>query len=86
MSNTLFFRASTSNHVNFSSENVSGLDSDDMILDDSRNRMNKIKEYESNKRGNSVESRSIPLNENKMTNSSHINYDYHPILSFFNDY
>ena len=66
-----------------SSKGESGIESDDMILDLSKSRLRKIKEYET-KRRETTKMKNVPTNAR--TNSSLINYDYHPIFTFFNDY
>ena len=45
--------------------------------------MKKVKEYESKKREANVKNDRTP---NEDTNSTLSNFDYHPIMSFFNDY
>ena len=54
-----------------------------IILDLGKDRMKKVKEYESKKREANGNYDSIP---NEGTNSTLSNFDYHPIMSFFNDY
>ena len=54
-----------------------------IILDLGKDRMKKVKEYESKKREANVKNDRTP---NEDTNSTLSNFDYHPIMSFFNDY
>ena len=67
------------------SKGESGIESDDMILDLSKSRLRNIKEYETKRRETAaMKKKRVPTNASK--NSSLINYDYHPIITFFNDY
>lgn len=92
-------RDSIENDVNISSENLletAGIN--DMILDTSKGRMKKVKDYESRRRhfkdrnigkeDNAEQTKQVSHKTSKSNNDSSaalINYDYHPIISFFNN-
>ena len=77
------FRNSIENNVEVASKGESGLEENPIILDLGKDRMENVKEYESKKREASVKKDSISKED---TNSTLSNFDYHPIMSFFNDY
>ena len=80
------FRESIGNEVEVASKGESGIESDDMILDLSKSRLRKIKEYETKRRETTTSMKKRNLPTNASTNSTLINYEYHPIITFFNDY
>ena len=77
------FRNSIENNVEVASKGESGLEENPIILDLGKDRMENVKEYESKKRESSVKKDSITKGDKNSTLS---NFDYHPIMSFFNDY
>ena len=77
------FRNSIENNVEVASKGESGLEENPIILDLSKDRMEIVKEYESKKRESSVKKDSISKEDK---NSPLSNFDYPPIMSFFNDY
>jgi len=76
-------RNSIENNVEVASKGESGLEENPIILDLGKDRMENVKEYESKKRESSVKKDSITKGDKNSTLS---NFDYHPIMSFFNDY
>ena len=79
----MFFREYKTNDVHLSSKTLSGLDAGEAKIDLKRTKNKKNKE-------NVMKNNSLNTQNNKKkngtTNNSLINYDYHPIISFFNDY
>ena len=77
------FRNSIENNVEVASKGESGLEENPIILDLGKDRMQNVKEYESKKREPNVKKDSLSKEDKNSTLS---NFDYHPIMSFFNDY
>ena len=79
----LYFRNSIETNVEVVSKGESGLEENPIILDLGKDRMKIVKEYESKKREAVIKNNSKSRED---TNSTLSNFDYHPIMSFFNDY
>merc|ERR1712136_344845 len=76
-------RNSIETNVEVVSKGESGLEENPIILDLGKDRMKIVKEYESKKREAVIKNNSKSRED---TNSTLSNFDYHPIMSFFNDY